>query len=300
MVYTLTLNPSIDYVVHLDEFISGITNRTSNDEYYIGGKGINVSFILSQLNIENKALGFTAGFTGGEIENKLRELGILFDFVRLKSGISRINIKIKTEKISEINGQGPHISENEFEQLLLKTDLIKDGDTIVLAGSIPKSLPENTYDIILKRLKDRQVRIAVDAEKRLLLQCLSYKPFLIKPNRQELSDIFGRDIKSEREIALCAKELMKTGAKNVIVSLGQDGALLFAENGETYRSGVVDEKVYNTVGAGDSMVAGFIAGYEQKRDYNYAFRLGTACGNATAFSKWLASNERIFDVLSKL
>ncbi len=300
MIYTLTLNPSIDYVVHLDSFISGITNRTTSEEYYIGGKGINVSCILSELSVENTALGFTAGFTGEAIEKGLKEKGIRSDFIRLKEGISRINIKVKADKESEINCQGPHITDEEFDRLLAKIDMISDGDTIVLAGSIPKTVSDDAYEIILRRLKEKNVRIVVDATKKLLLNCLSYKPFLIKPNRQELSEIFGREVNDEKDIAECAGELMKQGARNVIVSLGGEGAVLFAEDGKTYHCGVVKEKVLNTVGSGDSMVAGFIAGYEKSGDYAYALRLGAACGNATAFSDGLAAKEKISEIFERL
>lgn len=300
MIYTLTLNPSIDYVVHLDRFISGITNRTIGEEYYIGGKGINVSCILAQLGLESTALGFTAGFTGEAIEKGLKEQNIRSDFIRLSEGSSRINIKLKAEEESEINGQGPHISPEEFDMLLSKTDAVSNGDTIVLAGSIPKTVSDDAYERILDRLEGRDVRIIVDATKKLLVNCLKYKPFLIKPNRQELSEIFKREVRTEEETELCAKELQKLGAKNVIVSLGGDGAVLFAEDGNTYRSGVVNEPVLNTVGSGDSMVAGFIAGYEQTSDYGFALKLGTACGNATAFSPGLASREKIFEIFKKL
>ena len=300
MIYTLTLNPSIDYIVRLKEFVSGITNRTTGEEYYIGGKGINVSCILSELGIQSTALGFTAGFTGEAIENGLREQGIRSDFIRLKNGISRINIKVKADKESEINCQGPHIEQDEFEKLLSMTDEIKDGDTIVLAGSIPKTVADDTYEKILERLKGKNIRIVVDATKKLLVNCLKYKPFLIKPNKQEISEIFSAKVESGEDIEIYARELMKMGARNVIVSLGGDGAVLFAEDGNTYHTGVVKEKVLNTVGSGDSMVAGFIAGYEQKGDYGYALRLGTACGNATAFSPGLATKQKIYEVLEKL
>jgi len=300
MIYTLTLNPSIDYIVRLKEFVSGITNRTVSEEYYIGGKGINVSCILSELGIKSTALGFTAGFTGEAIENGLREQGIKSDFIRLRNGISRINIKVKADKESEINCQGPHIEQDEFEKLLSMTDEMRDGDTIVLAGSIPKSVSDDTYEKILERLKGKNIRIVVDATKKLLVNCLKYKPFLIKPNKQEISEIFSAKVESEEDIEIYAKELMKMGARNVIVSLGGDGAVLFAEDGNTYHTGVVKEKVLNTVGSGDSMVAGFIAGYEQTGDYGYALKLGTACGNATAFSPGLATKQKIYEVLEKL
>ena len=300
MIYTLTLNPSIDYVVHLDKFVSGITNRTTDEEYYIGGKGINVSCILAQLGITSTALGFSAGFTGEAIENGLRDQGICSDFIRLKNGISRINIKIKAETESEINGQGPHISEDDMKLLFEKIRKITDGDTIVLAGSIPKNVADDTYERILNIIAGKQVKIVVDATKKLLLNCLVHKPFLIKPNRQELSEIFGMDVKTEKQTECCARELMKQGAQNVIVSLGSEGAVLFAEDGKRYCSGTIKERVLNTVGSGDSMVAGFIAGYKQTGDYSYALRLGTACGNATAFSPGLASRKKIDEIMAKL
>ena len=300
MIYTLTLNPSIDYIVHLNKFVSGITNRTTSEEYYIGGKGINVSCILSELGIKSTALGFTAGFTGDAIEKGLQEQGICAEFIRLKNGISRINIKVKADKESEINCQGPHIEQDEFEKLLSLTDEIKDGDTIVLAGSIPKTVADDTYERILKRLKDKNIRIVVDATTKLLVNCLKYKPFLIKPNKQEISEIFSAKIESEEDIKSYAKELRKMGARNVIVSLGGEGAILFAENGNIYKAGIVKDKVRNTVGSGDSMVAGFIAGYEKTGDYAYALKLGTACGNATAFSSGLAKREKIDEVFLKI
>ena len=300
MIYTLTLNPSIDYIVRLKEFVSGITNRTTTEEYYIGGKGINVSCILSELGISSTALGFTAGFTGDAIENGLREQGIKSDFIRLRNGISRINIKIKADKESEINCQGPHIEQDEFEKLLSMTDEIKDGDTIVLAGSIPKTVADDTYEKILGRLKNKNIRIVVDATRKLLVNCLKYKPFLIKPNKQEISEIFSAKVESAEDVEMYANELRKMGARNVIVSLGGDGAILFAEDGNIYHTGVVKDKVLNTVGSGDSMVAGFIAGYEQTGDYGYALKLGTACGNATAFSPGLATKQKIYEVLEKL
>ena len=300
MIYTLTINPSIDYVVHLDRFVSGMTNRTVAEEYYIGGKGINVSCVLAELGMSSTALGFTAGFVGDAIEKGLMDMGIRADFIRLSDGVSRINVKIKEESESEINGQGPHISEEDFARLLSKTDAIKEGDTVVLAGSIPRTVSEDAYERILKRIEWRNVRIVVDATNSLLLNCLAYRPFLIKPNRQELSELFGREISGENDIAFCAGELRKKGARNVIVSLGGDGAILFAEDGNVYHSGVVREKVLNTVGSGDSMVAGFIAGYDNTGSYDEALLLGTACANATAFCSGLATREKIDDVVREM
>ena len=300
MIYTFTLNPSIDYVVHLDSFTPGITNRTTAEEYYIGGKGINVSCVLFELGIPSTALGFTAGFTGDAIEKGLSDKGIKTDFVRLKNGNSRINIKLKAEEESEINCQGPEISGDEFELILQKTDMISNGDTVVLAGSVPGSLSGDSYERILKRLEGKNVRLIVDATKNLLLDSLKYKPFLIKPNKQELCEIFGTEITAESDIEMYAKKLQSMGAKNVIVSLGGDGAMLLDELGNKHRLGVLRGKVLNTVGSGDSMVAGFIAGYEQTKDYSYALTLGTACGNATAFSKGLATKEKIYELFNKL
>ncbi len=300
MIYTITLNPSIDYTVHLDSFTPGITNRTTNEEYHIGGKGINVSCILSELGIKSKAIGFTAGFTGKAIEEELEAKGIETDFIRLKDGISRINIKLKAKEESEINSQGPHINDEEFDMLLRKIDMISNGDTLVIAGSIPNTMPDNSYERILERLKGRDVRIVIDAAKNLLVDSLKYKPFLIKPNKQELSEIFGTEITSDTVIEECAGKLKNMGAKNVIVSLGGSGAVLFDENAHIYKSGVLNERVISTVGSGDSMVAGFIAGYEKTNDYSYAFTLGTACGNATAFSSGLATREKIDEILNKL
>lgn len=300
MIYTLTLNPSIDYIVHLGEFVKGITNRTTSEEYYIGGKGINVSCILSELDIPSTALGFTAGFTGKAIEKGLHDRGIRTNFIRLRNGISRINIKIKADRESEINCQGPPVEPDEFEKMLAMTDNITDGDTIVLAGSVSGNVANDTYEKILERLKGRNIRIVVDATKKLLVNCLKYKPFLIKPNQQEISEIFYTKIESDEDIEMYAKELRKMGAKNVIVSLGSRGAVLFAQDGNIYRSGIVREKVLNTVGCGDSMIAGFLAGYQQTGDYAYALKLGTACANATAFSPGLAAREKIDEIFSKI
>ena len=300
MIYTLTLNPSIDYVVRLDSFVSGITNRTVSEEYYVGGKGINVSCVLAELGISSTALGFSAGFVGEAIEKGLNDIGINSDFIRLRSGVSRINVKIKAGCETEINGQGPHICDEDFDLLLAKIDSVKCGDTIVLAGSVPNTVPDDAYKRILQRIEWRNVRIIVDAAGKLLLSCFPYRPFLIKPNKQELSEIFGAEISGEKDAELCAMELRKKGARNVIVSLGGEGALLLAENGITYRCGVLQEKVLNTVGSGDSMIAGFIAGFEKTSDYSYALKLGSACGNATAFSSGLAKREKINEVLTKL
>lgn len=299
MIYTVTLNPSIDYVVRLESLVTGITNRTTSEEYYFGGKGINVSCVLAELDIESTAFGFVAGFTGEAIEKGIRNDKIITDFIKLEKGISRINIKIKAGEETEINCQGPHIEESELERLLNKVDRINDGDTIVIAGNVPNTMPDDVYERILERIKGKKVRIVVDATKKLLLNSLKYKPFLIKPNRQELSEIFEAEISTEADIEKYAKELQKMGAQNVLISLGGDGAMLIDEFGEKYKQGVLKEKVINTVGSGDSMVAGFIAGYEKERSYPYALKLGSVCGNATAFLSGLATKEKINELLSK-
>ena len=298
MIYTVTLNPSIDYVVRLDTLRQGLTNRTSSEEYYFGGKGINVSNVLAQLDIKSTALGFVSGFTGEAIENGIKNKNITTDFIKLKSGISRINIKIKAEQETEINGQGPLVDEPELNMLFEKLEALKDGDTLVLAGSIPSTMPDDTYEKILERVKDREIKIVVDATKKLLLNSLKYKPFLIKPNKQELSEIFETEINTE-EIQEYAKKLQTLGAQNVLISLGNEGALLADEYGKIHKAGVIEGKAVNTVGSGDSMVAGFIAGYQKEKSYEYALKLGSVCGMATAFLSGLATKEKIEELLKK-
>ncbi len=299
MIYTVTLNPSIDYIVRLDGLTTGITNRTTSEEYYFGGKGINVSCVLAELDLNSTALGFIAGFTGDAIEDGIRNDKITTDFIKLSEGISRINIKIKAGEETEINGQGPHISAQELERLIEKLDRVQDGDTLILAGSIPNTLPDDVYERILERLKNKKIRIVVDATKKLLVNSLKYKPFLIKPNRQEISEIFDVEVETEEDTEKYARKLMEMGAQNVLISLGGDGAMLIDEYGNKHKMGVLKEKVINTVGSGDSMVAGFVAGYEKEKSYPYALKLGSACGNATAFLPGLATKEKINDLLNK-
>ncbi len=299
MIYTVTLNPAIDYIMRMDELHMGITNRSNSEEYYCGGKGINVSLVLAELDIPSTALGFIAGFVGDAIDKWVANTYVTTDFIRLKSGISRINVKIKAGEETEINGQGPDISEDELEALMMKVDHIQDGDTLVLAGSIPSTLPDDTYERMLERISDKDVRIVVDATKQLLVNSLKYKPFLIKPNKQELSEIFDVDVQTKEDIVTYAKKLQDMGARNVLISLGGDGAMLVDEDGQIHEAGVIKEKVVNTVGSGDSMVAGFVAGYEMKNSYSYALTLGSVCGNATAFLPWLATKEKINELLEK-
>lgn len=299
MIYTVTLNPSIDYIVRLDKLVNGITNRTTSEEYYYGGKGINVSCVLAELDLDSTAYGFVAGFTGEAIEKGIRNDRIITDFIKLKHGISRINVKIKAGEETEINCQGPHIDDRELERLLQKIDRIANDDTLVIAGSVPKTMPDDIYERMLERIKHKKVRIVVDATKKLLVNSLKYKPFLIKPNRQELSEIFEVEVKTEDDIEKYAKELQKMGAQNVLISLGGEGAMLIDEFGNKHKAGVLKEKVINTVGSGDSMVAGFVAGYEKEKDYEYALKLGSVCGNATAFLPGLATKEKIVELLKK-
>lgn len=274
MVYTVTFNPAIDYVVHTDEMAVGTINRAKDESIFFGGKGINVSIVLNELGIKSKALGFVAGFTGEAIEGGVAKKGIETDFVHLENGFSRINVKIKSNGETELNGQGPTIDDKSLDELMCKLDKLSAGDTIVLAGSIPSSMPSDIYEKILERLADKKVKAVVDATKDLLMNVLKYKPFLIKPNNHELGEMFGVTLKTNEEIAEYAGKLKDMGAQNVLVSMAGDGALLLDENGKTHLCGVCKGTVKNSVGAGDSMVAGFIAGSEQG-DYEYALKLGT-------------------------
>lgn len=299
MIYTVTFNPAIDYVVRTGEMKVGVVNRTESEEIYFGGKGLNVSIILNELGIKSEALGFVAGFTGEAIENGMAKDGIKTDFVHLNNGFSRINVKIQSSFETEINGQGPEISEENIEELFKKLNKIQDGDTIVLAGSIPASLPSDIYERILEYLKNKKIRAIVDATGDLLMNVLKYKPFLIKPNNFELEEIFGVELKTAEDVSEYALKLKEMGAVNVLVSMAGDGAILADENGKIHACGVCSGTVKNSVGAGDSMVAGFIAGCE-KESYEYALKLGTAAGGATAFSDGLAKKDLIYSLLEQL
>jgi 1-phosphofructokinase len=296
MIYTVTFNPSVDYVMHTDKLEYGIVNRSTGEEIYFGGKGINVSLVLNELGVKSEALGFVAGFTGEAIENGIRQMGIDTDFIHLDSGFSRINIKIKSGEETELNAQGPHINENAVNSLFMKLDDLNDGDTLVLAGSIPKSLPDDIYEKILHFLSERKIKTVVDAEKNLLKNTLKYKPFLIKPNNFELEQLFGEKPENEDEIVSAALKLKQMGALNVIVSMGERGAILVDENKEVHKALPICGTVKNSVGAGDSMIAGFLAGMENG-DYEYALRLGNASGAATAFSSGLAKREDILHLM---
>ena len=299
MVYTVTFNPAIDYVIRMEEVRLGAMNRSEREEIYFGGKGINVSIVLGELGIDSKALGFTAGFTGEAIEKGLADMGIDTDFVRLENGNSRINVKIKSEEETELNCQGPHIDDRAIADLFVKLDGLKDGDSLILAGSIPSSLPSDIYERILERISGKKIRVVVDAIKDLLLNVLKYKPFLIKPNNHELGEMFGVELKTDEEIEKYARKLKDMGAVNVLVSMAGDGAMLIDEFGKMHRCGVCKGTVKNSVGAGDSMVAGFVAG-ALNGDYEYALKLGTAAGGATAFSDGLATREKISELLKTL
>ena len=298
MVYTVTFNPALDYVVRMEQFQPGELNRTKSEEVQFGGKGINVSTVLRNLGVENVALGFVAGFTGEALEKGLRAAGISTDFIRLAGGWTRINVKIKAGQESEINGRGPDIPDQALEDLFAKLDKLGEGDVLVLAGSIPATLPDDIYQRILTRLDGRGVLAVVDATRDLLCAVLPYKPFLIKPNNHELGEIFGKKLQTDEEILECAKQLQARGARNVLVSMAGDGSLLLDETGAVHRLGVPRGKVVNSVGAGDSMVAGFLAGWLEHRDYAMAHRLGAAAGSATAFSDGLAGKEEVLALLN--
>lgn len=300
MVYTVTFNPSLDYIVDVDNFATGRTNRTVKETIFPGGKGINVSMVLKNLGIDSVALGFMAGFTGQEIARLLNDKGVTSDFISCKEGISRINLKLRTIDGTEINGMGPAISQADIDKLYEKLDQLKEGDTLVLAGSIPASMPETMYSDIMARLADKKLDIVVDATNDLLMNVLQYGPFLIKPNKDELEEIFDIEIKDSQDILDCAKKLQEKGARNVLVSLGGKGAMLLAENGETYQSLPPKGRLVNSVGAGDSMVAGFTAGYKQTGSYEDAFYMGLCTGSASAFSEELATKEGVEELLRQL
>ncbi len=304
MIYTLTFNPAIDYIVHTERISIGATNRTLGEEIQFGGKGINVSLVLKELGIPSKALGFIAGFTGEAIEREIKSRGIATDFIRLEEGFSRINIKIKSDEETEINARGPRISESALNELSKKLEMLENGDTLVLAGSIPSSLPSDIYEKILEQLSGKQIRVVVDATNELLLKVLKYKPFLIKPNKQELAEIFDTQIDGVDEIIKYAKKLREMGALNVLVSMAGEGAVLLDENGESHVCKACKGTVINSVGAGDSMVAGFLSATDgvtkSERDYEFALKLGSAAGGATVFSSGLARAEDIFELLKQL
>lgn len=301
MIYTVTFNPAIDYIVRLDKFVAGATNRVNYEQVLGGGKGINVSIVLKNLGIDNTALGFMSGFTGQEIIRQLHSFGCNSDFIELPNGFSRINVKIKTaEQETEVNGQGPDIPQSAIDALFAKLDKLTADDTLVLAGSIPKSLPDDIYEKIMERLANRNIKIVVDATKKLLLNVLKYHPFLIKPNNHELAEMFNVTLNSHDDIIFYAKKLQDMGAQNVLVSMGKDGAILVDQNGSTVYSPTPKGKLVNSIGAGDSMVAGFLTGYFETGDFKHAFYMGVATGSASAFSENLATRPEVEALLKTL
>ena len=300
MIYTVTFNPAIDYVIKVDNLTLGQVNRTTREYIFCGGKGINVSHLLANLGVDSVGLGFIAGFTGDVIESGAKELGFKPDFIRVREGMTRINVKVKSNEESEINGLGPVIHDDELEQMFKKLDELEDGDILVLAGSIPSSLPDDIYEQIMKKLDQQGIKIIVDATNDLLKKVLPYHPFLIKPNHRELEELFNVKIENQEDLIFYARKLQEQGAINVLVSLGKDGAILVSEDNHVYYCAGAKGKLLNSVGSGDSMVAGFIAGYLKEKKYDEALKLGSACGGATAFSEDLAEASMIQEVYKQL
>ena len=300
MVYTVTFNPSLDYIVSVEDFRLGLTNRTDSEVILPGGKGLNVSIVLSNLGIENTALGFVAGFTGAEIVRQVEGMGVKSDFIRLREGISRINLKLKSIDGTEINGRGPRIGREAVGELMGRLDALGKGDVLVLAGSIPGSMSDETYGKIMERLAGRGVMTVVDATKNLLMNVLEYGPFLVKPNSHELGEIFGVELRDREEAIPYARRLRELGAVNVLVSMAGQGAVLAAGDGEVYAAAAPRGKLVNGVGAGDSMVAGFLAGWMERHEYGHAFRMGIAAGSASAFSELLATREEVTDLYRQM
>ncbi len=301
MIYTVTFNPALDYIVRLDSFAAGRINRVNYEQVLGGGKGINVSIVLGNLGHKSTALGFLAGFTGKEIIKQLRDFNAADDFVQLDEGFSRINVKIKAEVETEINGQGPKISEEKRNELFEKLEKLCAEDTLVLSGSIPNTLPDDMYEQTLSRLQGKGIRIVVDAEKNLLLKVLKFNPWLIKPNNHELGDMFGVKLENDEQIVEYAKKLQEKGAQNVLISMAGDGAILLTADGKCFKSPAPKGTLVNSIGAGDSMVAGFIAGYiESNGDFKKAFYMGVATGSASAFSDNLATRPEVENLLKTI
>ena len=298
MIYTLTLNPALDYAMDVENIVFESTNRSGSERISFGGKGINVSVILSRLGVETTAFGFAAGFTGKELQNAIEKEGINADFTELSSGMTRINVKLnKVGSITEINSSGPNVTPSDLKALYLKLDTLSSGDTLVLAGSIPKGVKSSIYSDIMSYLSNKNIRFVVDTTGKTLLETLKYKPFLIKPNRDELEELFGIEISTDEQIIECAQKLKNMGAQNVLVSLGKDGAILLDANGNLHKSSSHKIIPKNTVGAGDSMVAGFLAGID--KGYGYALRLGIASGAASAASEELGKKDEILKLMDE-
>lgn len=300
MIYTVTFSPCLDYAVWVEKLQLGEVNRVEKEHILPGGKGINVSIVLHNLGFNSTTLGFVAGFTGREIEKQVKELGCNSDFIHIEEGNSRINIKLKAKDETDINGIGPVIKERNISQLFDKLDCLMENDILVLAGSIPNGVSEKIYCDIMERLKSKKVKVVVDATKDLLVNVLEKQPFLVKPNNHELGEIFGVELKETDEIIFYAKKLQTMGAKNVLISMAGDGAIFLSEDGAVIKSNAPKGKVVNSVGAGDSMVAGFLAGYLEKENYEHAFKMGVATGSASAFSKQLAKKEAVYQLLKTI
>lgn len=300
MIYTVTFNPCLDYIIGVNDFQLGMTNRTCSEQMFAGGKGINVSIVLKNLGIDSSALGFIAGFTGEEIRNQVEKMGICSRFIKLDQGLSRINVKLKNIDGTEINGTGPEIDKQALDGLFARLDTLQKGDILILAGSIPASMPDSIYRDIMDRLCDRGVIFVVDATKDLLLNVLKYHPFLIKPNNHELGDIFGVKIAEREEAVPYAGKLQEMGARNVLVSMAGKGAVLLSEDGQIYEKAAPKGTLINAVGAGDSMVAGFVAGWMEQRNYEHAFKMGVSAGSASAFSENLATRAEVEAVYKTL
>ena len=300
MIYTVTFNPSLDYIVSVEDFKLGLTNRTNTELMLPGGKGLNVSMVLSNLGIANTAFGYVAGFTGDEIVRQIEKRGVKSEFIRVSSGISRINVKLKSIDGTEINGCGPAICVNEIDRLKEKLDVLSKGDVLVLAGSIPNSMPDTIYSQLMEKLEGRGVVFVVDATRELLLSVLKYHPFLIKPNHHELGDIFGVQLGTREEVIPYAGKLREMGAQNVLVSMAGKGAVLVAADGSVYETEAPKGELKNGVGAGDSMVAGFLAGWMEKKNYQHAFYMGVAAGSASAFSEQLATREEVTEIYQQI
>lgn len=300
MIYTITFNPSLDYVIQVDNFKPGIINKTKFEEILPGGKGINVSIVLSNLGHESTALGFMAGFTGKEIEHKLEDFGAKTDFIHVKNGLSRINVKMKSNEETEINGMGPDIQPEDIQELFHKLEKLTKEDILVISGSIPSTLPDDMYEQIMEKVQDKHIKVVVDATNNLLMNVLKYKPFLIKPNNHELGEIFHVELNTREEVIPYAKKLQEMGAQNVLISMAGEGAVFIGDDNKVLQSKAPKGTVINSVGAGDSMVAGFLAGYIETQDYPKAFINGLCCGSASAFNVGLATKEDVEKVRREL
>lgn len=299
MIYTVTFNPALDYIVRVAQLNIGEVNRAAYGEIMAGGKGVNVSLVLKNLGHESTALGFAAGFTGEKLVQDLKDKGCRTDFIFLDQGMTRINVKIKGQEETEINGEGPEITPVAVRTLMMRLERLREGDILVLSGSVPKTLPEDMYEKVIVRQQGKKVKVVVDATKNLLKETLEYHPFLVKPNHHELGELFGVMISNPEEALSYAEKLQQMGAVNVLVSMAGDGAVLLDEYGNRHMSPAPEGRLINSVGAGDSMVAGFLAGYLETKDYEQAFRMGIAAGSASAFSEFLATREETMEVLSK-